>query len=47
MASQARGRPDVYAFVIGETSLMTGLDMEGWKTARASLTVAPRFESPC
>ena len=46
MAAQARGRPDVYAFVIGETSLMTGLDTEGWKIARANLSVAPRFESP-
>jgi len=46
MASPARGRPDVYAFVIGETSLMTGLDTEGWKIARAGLSVAPRFESP-
>jgi lipid-binding SYLF domain-containing protein len=46
MASPAKGRADVYAFVIGETSLMTGLDTEGWKIARANVSVAPRFESP-
>jgi lipid-binding SYLF domain-containing protein len=46
MASHAKGRADVYAFVIGETSLMTGVDREGWKIVKARLSIAPRFESP-
>jgi len=46
MASPAKGRADVYAFVIGETSLMTGVEREGWKIDKARLSVAPRFESP-
>ena len=46
MASPAKGRADVYAFVIGETSLMTGVEREGWKIVKARLSVAPRFESP-
>jgi lipid-binding SYLF domain-containing protein len=46
MASHAKGRADVYAFVIGETSLMTGVDREGWKIVKARLSVLPRFESP-
>src|SRR5262245_14101481 len=46
MASRVRGRTDVYAFVVGETSLMTGVEREGWKIVRARLAVAPRFESP-
>src|SRR5215813_11473101 len=46
MASRAKGRADVYAFVIGETALMTGVDREGWKIVKARLSVAPRFESP-
>jgi lipid-binding SYLF domain-containing protein len=46
MASHAKGRADVYVFVIGETSLMTGVDREGWKIVKAKLSVAPRFESP-
>ena len=46
MAPHAKGRADVYAFVIGETSLMTGVDREGWKIVPARLTVVPRFESP-
>src|SRR5215470_14765119 len=46
MASSAKGRADVYAFVIGETSLMTGVEREGWKIVKARLSVAPRFESP-
>jgi hypothetical protein len=46
MASRAKGRADVYAFVIGETALMTGVDREGWKIVKAKLSVAPRFESP-
>lgn len=46
MAPRATGRADVYAFVIGETSLMTGVDREGWKIVPARLSVVPRFESP-
>ncbi len=46
IASQAKGRADVYAFIIGETSLMTGVDREGWKIVKARLSVVPRFESP-
>ena len=46
MASRAKGRADVYAFVIGETALMTGVDREGWKIVKAKLSIAPRFESP-
>jgi len=46
MASHAKGRADVYAFVIGETSLMTGIDREGWKIVKARLSLVPRFESP-
>ena len=46
MASRAKGQADVYAFVIGETSLMTGVDREGWKIVKAKLSVVPRFESP-
>jgi lipid-binding SYLF domain-containing protein len=46
MASPVKGRADVYAFVIGETSLMTGVEREGWKIVKARLSVAPRFESP-
>jgi len=46
MAPQSKGRADVYAFVIGETSLMTGVDRQGWKIVKAKLSVAPRFESP-
>ena len=45
-ASHAKGRADVYAFVIGETSLMTGVEREGWTIVKARLSVAPRFESP-
>jgi lipid-binding SYLF domain-containing protein len=46
MAPRAKGRADVYAFVIGETSLMTGIGREGWKIVKAKLSVVPRFESP-
>jgi len=46
MASRAKGRADVYAFVIGETTLMTGVDREGWKIVQTRLSVVPRFESP-
>ena len=46
MAPQSKGRADVYAFVIGETSFMTGVDRQGWKIVKAKLSVAPRFESP-
>jgi lipid-binding SYLF domain-containing protein len=47
MTAHAKNRADVYAFVIGETSLMTAVEREGWKVVKAAKPwVAPRIESP-
>jgi len=35
MASRGQARPDTYAFVLGETGLMTGVGRQGWKITKA------------
>jgi hypothetical protein len=37
MASRTTARPDTYAFVLGETGLMTGVGRQGWKITKASV----------
>jgi lipid-binding SYLF domain-containing protein len=49
MAHRTTAPPDTYAFVLGETGLMTGVGRQGWKITRASVGApAPpaRIESP-
>jgi hypothetical protein len=36
MTTRARAQADAYAFVIGETAIMTGVGVQGWKIIRAS-----------
>jgi lipid-binding SYLF domain-containing protein len=36
MTTRTRARADAYAFVIGETAIMTGVGAQGWKIIRAS-----------
>ena len=36
MARRTTARPDTYAFVLGETGLMTGVGRQGWKITKAS-----------
>jgi lipid-binding SYLF domain-containing protein len=36
MTTRTRGRADAYAFVIGETALMTGVGAQGWKIIKAN-----------
>jgi len=37
MAPRTTARPDTYAFVLGETGLMTGVGRQGWKITKASV----------
>jgi hypothetical protein len=49
MASRTTARPDTYAFVLGETGLMTGVGRQGWKITKASVAAPAspvRIESP-
>ena len=49
MASRTTTRPDTYAFVLGETGLMTGVGRQGWKIIKASVAAPAspvRIESP-
>jgi hypothetical protein len=49
MAPRTTARPDTYAFVLGETGLMTGVGRQGWKITKASAgaPASPaRIESP-
>ncbi len=36
MTTRTRARADAYAFVIGDTALMTGVGMQGWKIIKAN-----------
>jgi lipid-binding SYLF domain-containing protein len=36
MAARARARAEAYAFVIGDTSLMTGVGVQGWKIVKTN-----------